>query len=140
MIAEKLGFIPQEQKTSVIKVSSYEDKNPKGVLFNPYYMEERPFRNLTQLLFLIEDMQDTLCYPQKGMESRSFKKESAGPLKHPAAEPPPPTTEALATFKINILFRQNASWQGSVVWMEKELESQFRSALELVMLMDSVLS
>lgn len=140
MIAEKTGFVPQELKTSVIRIHSYEEKNLRGVLFNPYYIEERPFNNLTQLLFLMENMQDALCYPQKGMENRSFKKECAGAPKTVTAERPPPRTEVLATFKINIIFRQNASWQGSIVWMEKEMESQFRSVLELIMLLDSVLS
>jgi len=39
-----------------------------------------------------------------------------------------------------ILFRQNASWQGSVVWVEGRQEERFRSALELVLLMDSALT
>ena len=45
-----------------------------------------------------------------------------------------------ATFLIKILFRQNASWQGSVAWLEGKREQSFRSALELLFLMDSVLS
>ena len=35
------------------------------------------------------------------------------------------------------MFRQNASWQGNVTWVEKGIEESFRSALELIMLMDS---
>lgn len=40
---------------------------------------------------------------------------------------------------MRILFRQNASWQGSVLWREGGQEERFRSALELVLLMDSAL-
>ena len=47
---------------------------------------------------------------------------------------------AIATFQISILFRQNASWQGNVLWVDENMESQFRSALELVSLMDNALS
>ena len=46
----------------------------------------------------------------------------------------------MATFKLSILFRQNSSWQGSVLWLEEDSEAQFRSALELVKLIDSVLT
>ena len=50
------------------------------------------------------------------------------------------TPGRLATFIVRILFRQNASWQGSVVWVEGRQEERFRSALELVLLMDSALT
>ena len=46
----------------------------------------------------------------------------------------------LATFEVKILFRQNASWQGCVTWLEEEKEERFRSVLELAVLMDSALT
>ena len=46
----------------------------------------------------------------------------------------------VATFAVRVLFRQNASWQGSVVWLEGKKEEKFRSALELFNLMGSALS
>ena len=45
----------------------------------------------------------------------------------------------LATFELKILFRQHASWQGTIVWKEGRQEQSFRSVLELVHLMDSAL-
>ena len=42
-----------------------------------------------------------------------------------------------ATFRVRIMFRQNASWQGMVYWAEKNREENFRSVLELLMLIDS---
>ena len=44
-----------------------------------------------------------------------------------------------ATFALRVLFRQNASWQGSVSWMEGNREESFRSVLELLFLMNSAL-
>ena len=40
---------------------------------------------------------------------------------------------------MRILFRQNASWQGELLWMEKNARQSFRSVLELITLMDSAL-
>ena len=49
------------------------------------------------------------------------------------------TVGALATFQVRILFRQNASWQGSVSWLDQQRQEHFRSALELVLLLHSAL-
>ena len=42
-----------------------------------------------------------------------------------------------ATFVVHVMYRQNATWQGSVTWAEKNQTANFRSALELIRLMDS---
>ncbi len=42
------------------------------------------------------------------------------------------------TFVVNVQYRQNASWQGTIKWLEGDKEATFRSALELIKLMDSV--
>ena len=46
-------------------------------------------------------------------------------------------TGAQGAFLVQILGRQNATWQGTVVWAEKNQKASFRSALELIKLMDS---
>jgi hypothetical protein len=38
---------------------------------------------------------------------------------------------------LQIKFRQNASWQGTVQWVEKKQSLNFRSALELIKIIDS---
>ena len=45
----------------------------------------------------------------------------------------------LATFAVRIMFRRNSSWQGSVTWMEGDQQENFRSVLELLLLIDSAL-
>ncbi|MCR5830089.1 MAG: hypothetical protein K6F93_07080 [Lachnospiraceae bacterium] len=44
-----------------------------------------------------------------------------------------------ATFLVNVLYRQNATWQGTVTWVEGEKKMSFRSALELFVLMESAM-
>lgn len=44
-----------------------------------------------------------------------------------------------ATFVIHVKYRQNASWQGEVTWVDKQKKEYFRSALELVRLLDSAM-
>ena len=43
------------------------------------------------------------------------------------------------SFIVNILQLQNASWQGTVTWVEDNKTQSFRSALELIRLIDSTL-
>lgn len=47
--------------------------------------------------------------------------------------------ENTGTFVVKIINRQNATWQGSVTWVEEQKTQQFRSALELLKLIDSVM-
>lgn len=43
------------------------------------------------------------------------------------------------TFLVKILSQQNSTWQGSITWMEEQKTQNFRSALELIKLIDGVL-
>lgn len=43
------------------------------------------------------------------------------------------------TFIVNIKNSQNHTWQGTVKWVERQEEIPFRSAIELIKLMDSAL-
>ena len=45
--------------------------------------------------------------------------------------------EQRATFVVQIQFRENATWQGTVQWVERKQSLSFRSALELIRIMDS---
>jgi len=44
------------------------------------------------------------------------------------------------TFEISVKFMQNSTWQGQIHWVEKNLKQNFRSALEMLKLMDEALA
>lgn len=48
-------------------------------------------------------------------------------------------TISKGTFLLTIQNRQNATWQGSVTWVEKQSKEYFRSALELIKLIEGAL-
>ena len=126
----------EEFRTTTVCIDSYENAVPSGWIFNRYVPEGRAFHSLTQFLLEMEGLLDDMDFPKAFTELRSF----APPSRN---ETGPPGTEVRqgmqATFVIRVLFRQNASWQGSVTWMEGKQEQSFRSALELIMLMDNAL-
>ena len=133
--------VPEDLRTSIIRIYSYDDKNLQGTFYSLYYGEEIAFGNLTRLLLLMEDLMDEMDCPQPSLKSRRFgtglkaaeRASIAGELL------PKPEQEVIATFKVKVLFRQGASWQGKISWLEGGQESTFRSALELVKLMDSAI-
>ncbi|WP_051538024.1 hypothetical protein [Butyrivibrio proteoclasticus] len=45
-----------------------------------------------------------------------------------------------ATFVVKIEYCQNRTWQGRVVWADENRVEFFRSALELIRIMDEVIS
>ncbi len=134
-------FVPYEAKPILLKVYSYKNKNITGALNNLRLDQDLKFENLTQMLLGIEQILDMIQYPQASLETRSFSQVtgSVEPEKALKLAADKGKDTPIATFKLNILFRQNASWQGSLVWLEDNSEVQFRSALELVQLLDSVL-
>ena len=136
-------FIPREMKTTLIKVYSYKNKCMQGTIYNPFFEKEMVFENVMQLITMVERISDSLFFPQKAMQLRQFT-DNAETIDKFSFDF---TTTAdfskgfpIATFELEIIFRQNASWQGNIVYAEQNLTSSFRSVLELLTLMDSVLS
>lgn len=50
------------------------------------------------------------------------------------------TSKKLASFTISIFFQQHHTFQGRLVWHEASMEAVFRSALELIYLLDDILA
>ncbi|MDR1589140.1 MAG: hypothetical protein LBS51_02995 [Oscillospiraceae bacterium] len=135
-------FVPYEMKTSVISVYSYEDKVLRGAITNPYFEQPVVFDNAIQLILLVDELQDAINFPLESTRTRSFATTEGAKLAitRKAAPVADVTGRPLASFKLNIMFRQNSSWQGGLVWIEGNAESQFRSLLELIMLLDGALT
>ena len=94
------------------------------------------FRGVMQFLLEMERLLDDTKFPEPFARTRTFASVEP-PLAGTASGP---EQGRAATFSLRILFRQNASWQGSVQWLEGRREESFRSVLELLLMMNSALS
>ena len=125
-----------EYRTTTVCIDSYENEVLSGRFYNPYLETGREFHSLTQFLMEMEQALDAMEFPKSFTATRCF-------APAPDGRSAPPGTEfragQLATFAVRVIFRQNASWQGSVLWLEGEREQSFRSVLELIFLMDNAL-
>lgn len=127
-----------QYRANRVCIDSYQDGVLMGRLYNPASDQEIGFRSMSQFLLGMEGLLDQMNFPQSFAAARSFTDlapELSGGITPMTAEP----VGALGTFVVRVLFRQNASWQGSVIWEETEREENFRSALELLLMMDGAL-
>lgn len=125
-------------RTTMVCIDSYDGNVLNGRLYNPYIPKGWGFGSLMQFLLGMEDLLDGMNFPQSFNAIRSF----SDTARDPEARPPmveTPRDGRLATFAVRVLFRQNASWQGSLTWLEEDREESFRSVLELLLLMHSAL-
>lgn len=99
------------------------------------------FKDLDQMLLQLEARFDEVDVPRVTTVSRSFgqrvkvqkdkKKETVEKMKGK------PASGKKATFMVQVQYRENASWQGQITWVKANQTRNFRSALELIKLMDS---
>ena len=123
-------------RDSLICVDCYQDGLLSGRVYNLFFGGSRSFANLMQLLLTLEDMLEQLNYPEAFAQPR---RGWDGAVRLPQLPPAKEMRGSLATFRLRLLFRQNASWQGCVHWLGPGCEQSFRSVLELLMLLDSAL-
>ena len=113
------------QKTLVC-VDSYHNGVLKGRLYHNS-TDPETFESLTQFLVKMEKLLNT---PSADATS-------------PVSQDPPMVLPlfkgAEATFQVQVLFRHNTSWQGVLVWPEERRQQRFRSALSLILAIDSTL-
>ena len=126
-----------EYRTTIICADSFEGGLLSGRLCHPALTEEDSFSGVLEFLRKMEALLNGMEFPQSFTAPRSFQSPegwTAGSSETGAIR-----RGRLATFAVRIMFRRNASWQGSVTWLEEDRKENFRSVLELLLLMDSAL-
>lgn len=126
-----------EYRTSIVCVDSYDSQIMSGRICNQF-CDGIGFHSTIDFLERMEELLDSMRCPQPFMRARSISEPPSRPVPSPIDVRTQEGT--CATFAIRIMFRQNASWQGTVSWLEGERTENFRSALELLLLMDGVLT
>ena len=126
-------------------VDSVTDGCPCGRLYNKYEVCGYRFGNVYELLKELENTCDLSNYPQRSTQERTFGEKRGTMKEKKKAEQMVNADEILeksgelATFVIHVKYRQNSTWQGDIFWAEKQEKCNFRSALEMLKLIDSAL-
>ena len=127
-----------EYRTTLICIDRYENRVPEGRFYNPHYSEGVRFYGVIDLLVKLDRMLDEMQFPIPYTTVRSFA--NVPPLEAELMDKEECREGNVATLAVRILFRQNTSWQGSMVWIEGNREESFRSVLEFLFLLDSAAS
>lgn len=127
----------EEFRTMLVCVDACTDGVLSGRFYNPFQPDGKAFQSLSQFLIQMDRTLDDMDFPRAAAQMRTFSKDPPPGMTFPETVE---KTGRQATFAVRILFRQNASWQGSVKWLEGKQEQTFRSALELIFLMNSALN
>ena len=138
------GILLQSPGTICICVDEYEKQKVLCRVYHagnkyPLYLYE-----MGRLLIEIDRILDELHYPESSTAGRSFKRLALDRSKTKERVSMTKKVEiqqkgGKGTFVVQIQYRQHATWQGKVVWAEKDESRPFRSALELLKLIDSAL-
>ncbi len=107
-----------------------------GFLYNDYYEIKINFRGIREFLNTLEEFFDQYNFPQSTHILRKFtenKKKKGSLIKMEKGKLELKSGDA--TFTIHVQFRQNASWQGTISWIQGNKTQRFRSELEMIKLM-----
>lgn len=125
----------------VLCVDQRQPNNFCGRFYHKYAADATVFSSAEQLQIRLDDFYEAICFPQAAISPRRFTQQ-------------PPTIDwkgreivqetdkllehkgNLATFVVHVQYRQNATWQGKIIWADQKTECSFRSALEMIKLID----
>lgn len=128
----------------VLCIDSKNADDVLGRLYSKFQIEPTMFNSSFDLMVKMDEFFDRINFPQASLKTRSF----SGKPGETAGERPNEIQKVadmmehrgdLATFVVHVQYRQNATWQGKIVWTDKKKESTFRSALEMIKLMDEAI-
>jgi len=144
---------------SVIRVciDEYRNSDWSGRIYTRLNKNDIPFRNMGEMLSLMGSIWDVIGFPQESTIDRYFvnckkNRMAKGIIQviHPEDGSKDKMKEVLSevemsrkhgdqnTFIVRIQYRQNATWQGHVTLVEENKTVPFRSALELIKMIDGV--
>lgn len=135
----------RERNIFCICIDQFQDSGMKGRLYHRYSDSAILLTEVCGFILEMERVFDNINYPQAAVQSRRYvdfiqKKNEYKELKlKQQTEEIMQQKGKKCTFVIHVQYRQNATWQGRVSWIEKNMTKQFRSVLELIKLLYSAL-
>lgn len=144
------AMVPSTASRVLIRLDAYTRDSMNGHLYCPYAEKDLAFHDVMDFINKLDGLFDEIAFPLAAMEYRSFKprrrKRAGAPepgerkVEDARMEGDRPNPKDTNTFVVHVQFRQNATWQGTVKWAGQNQEQRFRSTLELLKIMDSVIN
>lgn len=129
----------------VLCVSRKDRGTIEGELYHGYSREGFSFRGYEEIIKISEELFNALGFPYMGTSDRDIDGHTHSYQKKEGMARVLKDEEMLekhgdmGTFVIRVQHRQHSSWQGRVTYLEEDRSVYFRSALELIKIIDGVL-
>ena len=114
-----------------------------GEMYHCYNKEALHFANIIELLCEADNFYDEISFPQASNNMRSFQEKEKKTVYQVIRPDRLVEQKDVAehrglkgTMLLNVRFRQNATWQGEVYWVEKGMVQTFENTLEFIRLID----
>lgn len=122
-------------------IEQRENYDYQGVLIHDATGRAWRFCSIVQMIQIYESFCNSIGYPQSTHQLRSLSEKPRDGRKglEELALPDEEVPLHKPTFVIQLKYRQNASWQGSIRWIEGNVERNFRSMLELLKLIEGAI-
>ena len=142
------GYFFHARNLVCVCVDSVDERHAGGRIFTNYSGDDpMDFFDLGGLVIDLDSFYDSINFPQASVKLRSFpsKNQTYNPWNEVVGMSEIKDINIaehrgqVATFLVQVQYRQNATWQGTLMWVEKNQKRNFRSALELIKLMDDTL-
>ncbi len=122
MLRERM--FPCQSREAVVTVQTYHDGIMDGYLQHPRLKGRAEIRSLSQMVLLLNSLIDMEDCPNPSL---------------PLVPVHYGIRETDTVFRIQILFREHYTWQGRLIWQDRNQEVVFHSAIELIQLLDEIL-
>lgn len=148
----KMAVGLSEAGMAVVCMDGFCEYDWNGRLYVRSRQEPFVFHGTLELLETLEQFYDRMDYPQASVNDRSFgsaARNKNGRRTGEFQEARKPERKVVlsreqieenrgkkATFFVRIQYRQRATWQGQITWVEQQKRAEFRSTLELLKIMD----
>lgn len=127
-----------------LAIDSCSEKQLCGMIFHEAREKGIPFSGYLELAWTADAILQGRDYPMRSVEQRTFLKAKSHNMRH---EWTPPELDVQrqkkgkkATFQLFIKHRFYASWQGTLFWVENQQTFKYQSFLELMHLMNELLT
>lgn len=126
--------------TSIVSLAPFQGQM-KGRVFSVYFQKTFSFQSDFEMVKGMKDLFDCIDFPQVEFQQRSFFEKRAKQIVRKAEDTldcglEEELDKQKSTFIVNVLYRKNATWQGSITWVDQNRTQNFRSALEMLELME----
>lgn len=143
MAISRGSALKREARSFTLAFEEYQENGMKCILFEGENKEGFCFDNFYKLMNQMETCFKRSQYPVPSVIKRSFVTAATA-----CAHEPGDTTSVLreapcgkqGTFRVWVRLCQHASWQGDLEWLDKKQYFRFGSFLDLILLLDSLLS